>query len=155
MQRNERFDRLQEAVNTLSGDYRQVVLLARIEGLSMKQVGERMNRSPDAVKKLFGRALRKLRTQLSDSGSLYLPDRRLSADGGDDTAHGVGGESVVYFLARRMLRSAIVQAVGASPEIELTGPGATRLELRWRFPRDRFFHQRLFCWWSLCQRFFG
>ena len=83
LRRENRFDRLQEALDKLSGDYREVVYLVRIEGLSTKQVAEKIGRSPEAVKKLLGRALRRLREQLDDTESLHLPDRRLRREGGD------------------------------------------------------------------------
>ncbi len=44
MRRDERFDRLQEAFRELSPEYRQVISLARIEGLGLKEVAERMGR---------------------------------------------------------------------------------------------------------------
>lgn len=82
LRRDERFDRLQEAVRRLSGDYREVVLLSRIEGLPMDEVAKRMNRSPDAVQKLLWRALKQLRKAFGDTESLHLPHRRLDLEGG-------------------------------------------------------------------------
>ena len=73
--------RLQEAVDSLTGDYREVIHLSRIEGLPMREVAHRMGRSPEAAQKLFGRAPRKLRERLGDTESLYLPDRRLRREG--------------------------------------------------------------------------
>ena len=83
VRRTERFDRLQEALNDLTGDDREVVYLSRIEGLPMREVAERMGRSTEAVKKLFGRALRKLRERIGDTESLHLPERRLRRKGED------------------------------------------------------------------------
>ena len=83
LRREERFERLQATLDRLSGDYREVLYLARIEGLSMQAVAQRMGRSPEAVKKLFGRALRALRKRFGDTESLHMPDRRLHLKGGD------------------------------------------------------------------------
>ncbi len=77
IRRHERFERLQNALDSLSPDHRQVIILARLEGLPLKAVGERMGRSDDAVAQLLSRALRKLRTLFGDTESLHLPDRVL------------------------------------------------------------------------------
>ena len=53
--RNERFDRLEKALEQLSDEHRRVILLSRIDGLSMKEIAARMERSPDAVMKLLRR----------------------------------------------------------------------------------------------------
>ncbi len=44
VRRDERLSRLQQAVDDLPADYGQVIRLARIEGLRIKQIAERMNR---------------------------------------------------------------------------------------------------------------
>jgi len=80
MRREERFDRLQRALDTLSRDHREVILLTRIEGLSLKQAAEKMERSPEAVRKLFWRALKELRSTLTSTESMHLPDRRLERE---------------------------------------------------------------------------
>jgi RNA polymerase sigma-70 factor (ECF subfamily) len=87
-ERNERFDRLQAALNSLSNDHRQVVLLARVERLSMKEVARRMHRSPEAVTQLLWRALRKLKESFGNTDSFHLPPRRLEDKGGPDAAPG-------------------------------------------------------------------
>ncbi len=46
-----------QAMQTLPPDYRAVLRLALEERLRLREVAERMNRSRDAVKKLYGRAL--------------------------------------------------------------------------------------------------
>ena len=79
--RGERFDRLQAAVDTLSPDHRDVILLTRIEGLKVNEAARRMGRSPEAVKKLLRRALKKLREAFGDTESLHLPDRNLNPGG--------------------------------------------------------------------------
>ena len=82
LRRNERFDRLQESLRKLSPDYREVIRLARIEGLKTKEIAERMHRSPNAVKHLLVRALRQLGVEFGDTESLGLPRRRsLSEEG--------------------------------------------------------------------------
>ena len=82
--RHERFDRFEGALEQLRPDYREAVLLARIDGLPIEEVARRMNRSPNAVSHLLLRALRKLREILPDTQSLRLPDRRLNREGGSD-----------------------------------------------------------------------
>jgi RNA polymerase sigma factor (sigma-70 family) len=77
--RDERFDRLEKALDGLSDDHRQVLRLARLEGLKVKEIAGRMHRSPDAVKKLLARALLRLKESFGDTESLHLPDRRLGA----------------------------------------------------------------------------
>ncbi len=81
-QRNERFDRLQASLSSLSPDHRQVILLARVERLPIKEVALRMNRSPEAVTQLLWRALRKLKESFGSTDSFHLPARRLE-DRGD------------------------------------------------------------------------
>jgi RNA polymerase sigma-70 factor (ECF subfamily) len=77
MRRDERFDRLQEALASLSPDHRHVVLLAKIQGRAIQDIAVEMNRSPDAVTNLLSRALSKLREKFGDTESLNLPDRLL------------------------------------------------------------------------------
>lgn len=45
------------AMAALPPDYREVLRLARIEGLTLAEVADRMGRSREAAKKLYGRAL--------------------------------------------------------------------------------------------------
>lgn len=84
LRRDERFDRLQEALSGLSPDHREVILLARVEGLRTKEVAERMNRSPDATMHLLSRALRALRDSFGKTESLHLPPRTLTEEGAED-----------------------------------------------------------------------
>ncbi len=79
--RDERFDRLQDAFDSLAPDHRKVILLARLERLPLEVVAERMGRSPAAAKQLLWRALKQLRATFGETKSFHLPDRRL-ADGG-------------------------------------------------------------------------
>jgi len=78
LQRQERFDRLQEAIKCLRPDHRQVILLARLEKLPLKEVASRMGRSHDAVRQLLRRALQELKQNFGDTESLGLPPRRLT-----------------------------------------------------------------------------
>ncbi len=82
LRRDERFDRLETALDHLSPDYRNVIVLARIEGLPIREIARRMHRSESAVKNLLLRALKALRGSFGDTESLGLPDRRLDAEGG-------------------------------------------------------------------------
>jgi RNA polymerase sigma-70 factor (ECF subfamily) len=84
MRRNERFDRLQGSFDDLSSDYREVIMLARVEGLRIAEIARRMNRSQEAVKKLLRRGLKKLREGFGETDSLHLPDRSLKCGETDD-----------------------------------------------------------------------
>jgi len=53
----EELDRLERAMDQLKGEYRQVVVLAKIEGLSYRQIGQQLSKSPDAVGMLLSRAM--------------------------------------------------------------------------------------------------
>ncbi len=90
--RQERYERLEEALRSLSPEHREVIRLARLEGLKSKDIAVRMQRSEDAVHKLLARALLKLRDSFGDTESLGLPRDRFMG-GGDDTAeHSKGDE---------------------------------------------------------------
>ncbi len=88
LRRGERFDRLEQAIERLSADHREVVLLTRIEGLALAAVARRMGRSEEATKKLLWRALRELRRHFGDTESLSLPDRSLKPTGKDVEMNG-------------------------------------------------------------------
>ena len=83
MRRNERFDRLEEALQALSPEHRKVIEFARIRGLKAQEIAERMERSPGAVRLLLFRALEELKNRFGDTASLSLPDRAVPT-GGDD-----------------------------------------------------------------------
>ena len=59
--REDRSGGLEGALGRLHGDRKEVLLLARIEGLSMEEIAERTGRSPKEVRKLFGQAILELR----------------------------------------------------------------------------------------------
>jgi RNA polymerase sigma-70 factor (ECF subfamily) len=85
LQREERRQRLAAAVGGLSEDHRQVLQLSRLEGLSLKEVAARLGKSPEATKKLLGRALRKLRERFGDTESFHLPGGGIGwKEGGQD-----------------------------------------------------------------------
>jgi RNA polymerase sigma-70 factor (ECF subfamily) len=52
---------LADALGRLPADYREVIILRQLEGLTFPEVAERMNRSLDSVKKLWVRGLTRLR----------------------------------------------------------------------------------------------
>lgn len=82
MRRAERFDRLRRALESLPPDDRQVIRLARLEGLPLGEVAARMNRSANAVSHLLHRALERLRDVFGETESFHLPDRSLEEEGG-------------------------------------------------------------------------
>src|SRR5262245_10900464 len=55
---------LADAMGGLPEDYREVIILRQLEGLSFPQVAERMGRTEDSVKNLWARALARLRRSL-------------------------------------------------------------------------------------------
>jgi len=65
--RREDLDRLEKAMDRLKYDYREVLLLAKIEGLPHEQIAERMNKSPAAVAKLLSRAIVALANEFENS----------------------------------------------------------------------------------------
>ncbi len=77
IRRKERFEKLEKALERLSPKHREVILLARIEGLPVKEVAKRTGRTPNATAQLLWRALQKLRETFGDTESLHLPNRRL------------------------------------------------------------------------------
>ncbi|MBI4583245.1 MAG: sigma-70 family RNA polymerase sigma factor [Planctomycetes bacterium] len=88
LQREERYRRFEKAIASLSPDYREVLRLVRLEGLSVTEVAKQLNRSPHAVSQLLLRALKKLRQSFKRTGSLRLQkpgeesgDREDSSDG--------------------------------------------------------------------------
>jgi RNA polymerase sigma-70 factor (ECF subfamily) len=58
--------RLDAALATLSADDREVITLARVQGLSLQEIAERMERTRNAVALLLSRALRKLKAEMGD-----------------------------------------------------------------------------------------
>lgn len=67
-QQHERAVLLADELAELPPDYRQVLLLRNLEGMSFGEVAKHMQRSPGAVRMLWLRAVDKLRQQLTDKG---------------------------------------------------------------------------------------
>jgi RNA polymerase sigma-70 factor (ECF subfamily) len=67
---NERAALLRAALDRLSPDYREVVVLRNWQRLSFAQIAERMGRSPEAVRKLWARAIERLQCELA---AAYVP----------------------------------------------------------------------------------
>jgi RNA polymerase sigma-70 factor (ECF subfamily) len=57
---------LADALGRLAPDYREVIILRQLEGLSFPEVAVQMDRTVDSVKKLWIRALAQLRRSLGD-----------------------------------------------------------------------------------------
>lgn len=77
--REERLERLLEAIQGLSPDHRKVILLTLVERLPAREVGLRMERSEKAVSMLLLRAMRALREVFGDTSSLTLPRGSLAS----------------------------------------------------------------------------
>ena len=58
--------RLERALESLPEDYREVILLRRLEELSYADIAGRLGRSPDACRMLFGRAMAALTTAVGN-----------------------------------------------------------------------------------------
>jgi RNA polymerase sigma-70 factor (ECF subfamily) len=57
MSKGEGLNKLEKAIGELKPEYREVIILTKIEGLSHKEVGEKLGKSPDAVRMLLARAM--------------------------------------------------------------------------------------------------
>jgi RNA polymerase sigma-70 factor (ECF subfamily) len=64
--RHEQAVQLAEALGRMPQDYREVLILRHLEGLSFPQVARRMGRSLDSVKNLWTRGLARLRDTVGD-----------------------------------------------------------------------------------------
>lgn len=60
MFRREELDKLEGALDKLKPEYREVIVLTKIEGLSSKELGERLGKRPGAVRMLLSRAMAEL-----------------------------------------------------------------------------------------------
>ncbi len=60
MSKREELDKLAKAIDALKPEYRQVIVLTKIEGLSYKEIAEKISKSSEAVRKLVSRALEEL-----------------------------------------------------------------------------------------------
>jgi RNA polymerase sigma-70 factor (ECF subfamily) len=91
MRREERFERLKKSMEALSPDYRTVLEFSRIEGLSVREVAERMSRSESAVKSLLLQATRQLKHAFGDTESLGLGGHGLEGTAGTEDTGGTDG----------------------------------------------------------------
>jgi len=57
MSKKEDLDKLEKAIDQLRPDYREVIVLAKIDGLSYKEIGDRLGKSIDSVGHLLSRAM--------------------------------------------------------------------------------------------------
>ncbi|MHC4702006.1 MAG: RNA polymerase sigma factor [Planctomycetota bacterium] len=57
MSRREDLARLEKAIDALKPEYGEVIVLTKIEGLSCKEIADKLGRSTDAVRKLASRAM--------------------------------------------------------------------------------------------------
>lgn len=67
LRRAENSQRIEQALSLLSPEHREVLLLRYFEGLTSEETGQRMNRSPGAVRNLAARALVELGRELGQT----------------------------------------------------------------------------------------
>ncbi len=84
IRRRERLDRLEVSMKALSPDYRTVLRLSRMDGLSIKEIAKQMGRSESAVHNLLLRATKQLRQSFGDTESLNLGDEHFEDTGTAD-----------------------------------------------------------------------
>ena len=64
--RRERAVLVAEALSQLPDHYREILILRDLQGLTLEQIAQHMSRSPDSVRKLWARAVVKVRQLLKD-----------------------------------------------------------------------------------------
>jgi len=57
MSRKEDLDKLEKAIDTLKAEYREVIVLTKIEGIGYQEIGNRLGKSSEAIRKLVSRAM--------------------------------------------------------------------------------------------------
>ena len=57
MSRKQELDELAEAMDKLKPEYKEVIVLTKIEGLSYREIAHKLSKSDEAVRKLFTRAM--------------------------------------------------------------------------------------------------
>jgi RNA polymerase sigma-70 factor (ECF subfamily) len=62
MSRKEDLAKLEKALDSVKPEYREVLILSRIEGLSYGEIGQKLGKTPDAVRMLASRATAALAT---------------------------------------------------------------------------------------------
>jgi RNA polymerase sigma-70 factor (ECF subfamily) len=55
--KREEFDKLAKAIEALKPEYREVIVLTKVQGLSYSQIGDKLGKSADAARMLFSRAM--------------------------------------------------------------------------------------------------
>ena len=60
MSRKEDLDKLEKAIDELKPEYREAIVLTKIDGLSYKEIAGRLGKSSEAVRKLVSRAMAEL-----------------------------------------------------------------------------------------------
>lgn len=85
--REERFIRLEKALKLLPEEYREVIILARVDGLPVIEIARRLGLTPNAVSQRLWRALRKLRDEFGETESFHLPPRSLGGEEDRGGAH--------------------------------------------------------------------
>lgn len=60
MSKREELDKLEKAIDALKPEYREVIVLTKIEGLSYKEIADKLGKSSDAVRALVSRAMASL-----------------------------------------------------------------------------------------------
>jgi RNA polymerase sigma-70 factor, ECF subfamily len=84
VRRQERFERLMQALEKLGPDQKKAIVLVRLKRLPITAVAEQMGRTPDAVAQLLMRAARKLKTLMGETESLSLPATYIDLGEADD-----------------------------------------------------------------------
>jgi len=62
MSREEELERLEKAIDKLKPEYREVIVLTKVEGLSYKETADKLGKTSEAVRKLIPRAMAALTT---------------------------------------------------------------------------------------------
>jgi RNA polymerase sigma-70 factor (ECF subfamily) len=57
MSKKEDLDKLEKAIDKLKSDYREVIVLAKIDGLTYKEIADKLDKSIDSVGHLLSRAM--------------------------------------------------------------------------------------------------
>ncbi len=86
LRREERLARLERSLSDLSSEQREVILLAKIDGLRAKEIAERTGRTEQAVRQILSRGLKSLREKFGETASLHLPDRAFQIGADDEPA---------------------------------------------------------------------
>jgi RNA polymerase sigma-70 factor (ECF subfamily) len=70
IRRREQVDAVRRCMERLTSDYRQVIVLRNLEMKSFVEIGRMIGRSPDAARKLWGRAMQTLAAEMGDNDGL-------------------------------------------------------------------------------------